>query len=191
MRNPLIFQPCEYSCCPSTFINAITYLYHRHEIPSQLIKQLHLWTMDNISKGIMDFRGTTGYASFRISCLINDIKTTKFDATATYYEEDDVTPEVIDKALMKNGCAVVTVKSVSEWHCVLVTGDVDDDYLVWDPYYRTKLKKIDGYRMPEKIDPFRHNLLVNKKHMFSFSKKRFSIDYRPEHREIVTFWRNN
>jgi hypothetical protein len=152
-----------------------------------------MWSMDSInSRGVIDFRGTTGYASFRISSLINDIKTTKFDATATYYEDEDVTPEVIDEALIKNGCAVVTVKSLSEWHCVLVTGKVDEkNYLVWDPYYRTKLKKSDGYFMPETIDPFRYNLLVNKKHMFSFTKKRFSIDYRPEYREIVTFWRNN
>ena len=46
MKVPLSYQTTEYDCGPTTMINAISFLFERHEIPPDVIKQIMLYSLD-------------------------------------------------------------------------------------------------------------------------------------------------
>ena len=46
MKIPLRFQTTEYDCAPTTFINALLYLYEREEIPAILLKKIYQYSLD-------------------------------------------------------------------------------------------------------------------------------------------------
>ena len=41
MKNPLRYQNTEYDCGPTTFTNALAFLYDREEIPIELLKAIY------------------------------------------------------------------------------------------------------------------------------------------------------
>ena len=46
MKTPLRFQVTEYDCGTVSLYNVISYLFEREEIPAQLLKTIHKYTLD-------------------------------------------------------------------------------------------------------------------------------------------------
>ena len=46
MYIPFHYQISEYDCVPTAMINAISYLFHRKEIPPMVIRHIYLYCMD-------------------------------------------------------------------------------------------------------------------------------------------------
>ena len=60
---PLRYQISEYDCVPTTFLNALSYIFDRKEIPPEVIKMIMLYSLDSFDKnGEAGKGGTTGIA---------------------------------------------------------------------------------------------------------------------------------
>lgn len=46
MKNPLHYQMTEYDCGPTSMLNAISYLFHREEIPPEIVRNIMLYCLD-------------------------------------------------------------------------------------------------------------------------------------------------
>ncbi len=58
---PLKYQSTEYDCVPTTFLNAINYLFDRNEIQPEVIQRILLYSLDTINRnGVHGKGGTTG-----------------------------------------------------------------------------------------------------------------------------------
>ncbi|MFZ3103010.1 MAG: hypothetical protein WA131_05830 [Desulfitobacteriaceae bacterium] len=63
MKIPLKYQSSKYDCVPTTFLNAINYLFDRKDIPLEVIKAIMLYSLDTFNKlGEAGKGGTTGFA---------------------------------------------------------------------------------------------------------------------------------
>lgn len=48
MKVPLKYQSSDYDCVPTTFLNAINFLFKRDEIPPEIIQRIYLYSFDLI-----------------------------------------------------------------------------------------------------------------------------------------------
>lgn len=55
MKVPLRYQVTEFDCGTISLLNVLSYLYERNEIPAELVKVIHRYTLDCYDeKGIWD-----------------------------------------------------------------------------------------------------------------------------------------
>lgn len=50
MRTPLIYQMTRYDCGPTTWVNALRFLYEREEIPPELLRAVYERTLDDFDE---------------------------------------------------------------------------------------------------------------------------------------------
>lgn len=61
MKIPLKYQSSEYDCVPTTFLNALNFLFERKDIPPGVINAIMLYSLDTFNrKGEAGKGGTTG-----------------------------------------------------------------------------------------------------------------------------------
>lgn len=140
MKNPLSYQSTEYDCGPTTLTNAIRFLFHREEIPPEIIKTITLYCLDGYNeRGEAGKSGTTAMAMIFISSWLNQFgKMKKFPIYTSILESEKIyigQNSAIVGCLQQGGAAVVRVMLDNAGHYVLLTG-VDDTYIyLFDPYY--------------------------------------------------------
>ena len=60
MKIPLRYQNTEYDCGTTSFVNALSFLYDREDIPVELLKAIYRFTLDvENSEGIVGACGTS------------------------------------------------------------------------------------------------------------------------------------
>jgi hypothetical protein len=47
MKIPLSYQRTEYDCGPTSFLNAISFLFHREDIPPDVLRYVMMYTLDS------------------------------------------------------------------------------------------------------------------------------------------------
>ena len=79
MKTPFSYQATEYDCVPTTFINALQYLFHRDEIPPVVIQKIMMYSLDKVgSNGEWGKHGTTDTAIQHILKLLSSYPDGKF-----------------------------------------------------------------------------------------------------------------
>jgi hypothetical protein len=192
MKIPLKYQSSNYDCVPTTFLNAINYLYEREEIPPEVVKTVMLYSLDTFNKnGEMGKAGTSGFAVRFICDWLNQYSEIKdFKINCEYITGKAVNLGLKSKIIncIKNhGIALVRVQ-VNKWHYVLITS-VDDDFIyLFDPYYRKKT-----FNDPEidMIDdnPFEANRKVSRERVESIENVKYALG-PVEERECILMCRN-
>ena len=75
MKILLKYQNSEYDCGPTSFINALAYLYEREEVPIELIKAIYEYTLDvKNSEGIVGKGGTSREKQIELGKYFNKTK---------------------------------------------------------------------------------------------------------------------
>jgi hypothetical protein len=151
MKNPLGYQVTEYDCGPTTLLNAMSYLFHREDIPPDVIKHITLYCLDSYNtKGEFGKKGTSKMAMMFLCEWLNQFaKAKKFPIRGEYLTGDAVTLSQNSKivyALQQGGVAVVRLR-LGYWHYVLFTKAKDGEILLFDPYLRKKPFTAEGIRM--------------------------------------------
>ncbi|MDR1563331.1 MAG: peptidase C39, partial [Oscillospiraceae bacterium] len=92
MKSPLQYQRTEYDCGPTSFMNAVSFLFNREEIPPEVLRNVMLYTLDSYnSKGEACKHGTSQMAmSFVAGWLNQYAKAAKFPIACEFIEDDDV-----------------------------------------------------------------------------------------------------
>lgn len=140
MKNILNYQTSEYDCGPTTLTNAIRYLFDREQIAPELLKAIHLYTLDAFNeKGETGKSGTSQMAMRFLSSWFNQYgKTKQFPIYSEFLEEEQVyigQNSRITGCLQQKGVVVVRVLLEREEHYVLLNEVSEEEIGLFDPYY--------------------------------------------------------
>lgn len=129
-------------------INAISFLFERHEIPPDVIKQIMLYSLDAYNgKGEFGKSGTSSMAMMFLSNWLNQFgKVKDFPIFSEYHTGPEVCVgqnSILVSSLQQGGVAVVRLR-YGCWHYALLTGSDDHFVYLFDPYYRIRPFVIDG-----------------------------------------------
>ena len=191
MKVPLRYQNTEYDCGTTSFVNALAYLYHREDIPIELLKAIYRFTLD--VEGKDGIEGTGGTSREHAELLAKYFmkyanENNQFDVNCKILYGDDVTIEEMKNALNMKGVVIARCWQDTE-HYVLIT-KIDDNFAyIFDPYYL----KEDYYVNDEDVaiilhESFTHNRLVKIERLFDESLKDFSLLEKPK-RSIILICR--
>lgn len=194
MKIPLGYQITEYDCVPTTFINALKYLFKRDEILPEIIKNIYMYSLDTYNRaGKLGGNGTSYFSVKLISNWLNEFsKCHNLKLKCETLECNEINLNNNGKILRcinNNGVAAVKVYFgyPDIYHYVLLTS-IDDNYVyVFDPYYRKrnfKNKKIEII-----VDtPELFNRKINKS-LFAEKEKNFYAMGLLEDRECTLLYR--
>lgn len=188
---PLRYQSTEYDCVPTTFLNAINYLFRRDEIPPEVIQRILLYSLDTInSKGENGKEGTSGLASNFIVQWLNQYsqKNKNFSLECEYLTGNELHLNQNNKLIrcINEGgvapCLVYLERTGSISHYVLCTKS-DANYLYFfDPYFRkNQFKAPDNDYLEWINNEWEYNLKVSRERIDSNSYEKYSfgpINYR-------------
>ncbi|MBM4300729.1 MAG: hypothetical protein FJ121_04240 [Deltaproteobacteria bacterium] len=175
MKTPLRYQASERDCGPTTFLNAITYLFDKKSIPPMAIDYIYRYTLDYAK-----CMGTSTYALEFLGEFFqeNRLKTPKFTLSIDIIEGKEVhcgKDSKIYKRLKNSGVAICYFKK--EDHFMLAM-DIEDDYiLLFDPLYRKSIRGLNENVIHLESDGFKPNLQIKRKWIdkeserFSFGPK--------------------
>lgn len=191
---PLHYQVSEYDCVPTAFINAVSYLFERHEIPPMVINHIYLYCMDTVGKNArFGIGGTSKYAVRLLGNWLSSYKMKKFSVTTKFLEKDDVhlhQKSRILSCLEEGGIALCNVLlSNNEPHYLMLIRIEDDWIYCFDPYKRVSLRGMKDrvYVLP-RLDGRSPNLKISTQWMDQDAKKRFCLG-PVSIRECLLIWR--
>ena len=142
---PLHYQVSEYDCVPTTFLNAIVYLFDRREVPPLVIRHIHTYSLDTVSPGgRLGRAGTSKYATQLLGYWLGNYKTRKFSVQTEYLTEKNVhlrKGNPILACLDEGGVALCNVYlGHGEWHYLLGLYHDATWLSFFDPYRRKLLR---------------------------------------------------
>lgn len=177
MKVPLRFQVTEFDCGTVSLLNAFSYLFEREEIPAELVRAIHLYTLDcHDDKGNIGGGGTSREAINKLTHWITRYANEhKFNVKCERLEKDQVNLDKFYQCLAINKCIFIWCHQTSE-HYVIITKITkkyayifDSNFLDKNEYNKDKHIKIILNK------PFSYNRRVSLKRLFSENKKDFSL----------------
>ncbi len=186
MKTPLRFQVTEFDCGTISLLNAFSYLFDREDIPVELVKAIHKYTLDCYDEsGHLGRGGTSREAINKLTHWITRyVKENHFNLFCERLEKEKVTYEKIKKCLDKNGCIFIRCWLGNE-HYVIITKINKHYAYIFDPYYLDKLEYDKDKDVKIILNkPFTHNRKVAIRRLFSESTKDFALG-KIENRECV------
>lgn len=192
MKNPLRFQITEFDCGTVSLQNAISYLFERHEIPAELIKAIHRYTLDCYDEqGNLGQGGTSREAINKLTHWITRYANSKtFGIKCERLIKEEVTLDKIKKCLKDKGCVFARSWLECE-HYIIITKINKNNAYIFDPYYLDK-NEYDNDKDIKIVlnNPFTHNRVVSLERLFSETTKDFSLG-KIDKRECVLINRTN
>lgn len=176
MKIPLRFQVTEFDCGTVSLLNAFSYLFEREEIPAELVKAIHEYTLDCYDEfGNIGAGGTSRESIAMLTRWITNYSTTKdFHVICRRLEGSDITKYELFNCLDNNGCVFLRCNQENE-HYVIITKRDKKYFYIFDPYYLDK----DYYKKDKDIKivlnkPFTYNRKVTINRVLS-TKDDFSM----------------
>ena len=194
MYSPLHYQTSEYDCVPTAFINAISYLFKRNEIPPMVIRHIYLYSLDTVGKNArFGIGGTSRYAVKLIGNWLASYKIKKFSVTTKFLEGDRVHLRKgcrIYACLKDGGIALCNILlGKREPHYLMIIRHVDDWLYCFDPYKRASLRGIENHVSILPNENGRSpNLKIRTQWMDQESRMRFCLG-PVSIRECLLMWR--
>ena len=171
MKIPLRFQTTEYDCAPTSFINALLYLYEREEIPAILLKTIYQYSLDE-----KRCQGTSRESAENLANILSEYaKDNSFKIRVVTLTKNEVQLSTMKECLNEGGVIIARCYQDSE-HYVLITNIDDNSAYLFDPYYLDKKTYIEDDEVVIALkDTFTYNRIVKIDRLFSESKKDFSL----------------
>lgn len=167
MKTPLRYQMTEYDCVPTTFMNAVSYLFDREEIPPELVRSIMIYCLDTHGhNGHCGEDGTSRMAIHFLSSWMNEFgKSRQVPVKAVYLEGEEVyvgEKGQINAALEEGGVALVRLYHMKTGHYVLFTKDLGDRVQIFDPYLYELTPEFSDWEKIEAIKdaPFSCNYIM-------------------------------
>lgn len=178
MKTPFRLQASEYDCVPTTALNALSYLYHRNEIPPLAIQRIFMYCLDSVSSKQNLGHGTTPYAVQLFGNWLNEFQKGKFRNESTYLTGAKVSlgkNNALARTLNQGqrGVAMIRVKGDrSTWHYILGIGFEGDWLHAFDPYPRPR-KKVppNSYEFTKTAKDQEPNLRIHRDWLDTLSNK--------------------
>ena len=166
MKSLMRFQLTEFDCVPTSFVNALCYLFPRSEIPPLVLQRIFLSCLDRVTTRGGLCHGTTGSATNVLVKWLKKYKTEKFSLNAEYCHGEGVNFHPGSKLVnrLKRGGVILLSLTQSQnqrvKHCVLAVR-VDADWIYcFDPYFRQRAHKSPDYERIEEQQDCPANLRI-------------------------------
>ena len=196
MYIPLHYQASEYDCVPTAFINAVCYLFERHEIPPMVIRHIYVYSLDTVGRDArLGIGGTSRHAVRLLGHWLNSYKFKKFSVTTEFMEEEQVSIRPgnrISSCLDENGIVLCKIILGGREEHYLMAIRIEDDWVYcFDPYFRTSIRGLHKYvRMLKNDNDRAPNLKIKIEWMNrEDAGLRFCLGPYPM-RECLLMWRN-
>lgn len=176
MQTPLRYQITEFDCGTVSLMNAISYLFKRNDIPVELIRAIHLYTIDCYGTDGKKSDEFLPYQSINKMCkwftkYTND---NDFEMAAIYLKGEDVNYDNIEKCIRKNG--VVFIKCYrKEPQYVIITNINELNTYMFDSYYCSDDFDDDINIRVVQSKPCEYNRIVRTSRVFSETKDDFAL----------------
>ena len=193
---PLQYQVSEYDCVPTTFINALAYLFDRRSIPPLVIRHIYIYSLDSVSSGgRIGIGGTSSHAIRLLGHWLGAYKTRKFSVSTEYLEGEQVhlqgDSKIISCLRDAKGVALCHIHlGGRDWHYILAT-ELEKGWVhAFDPYWRQALRGLDGkVCVLKNTDGRSPNVAIKRDWLDSVSnQRRFCLGTR-RNRECLLMWR--
>ena len=139
MFTPLRYQASEADCYPTSAVNALVWLFERHELPGAALQHIYASCLDGIEHHLAGSY-TSRHAGLALADWLGDFKTAGFAVTTEIVEGPDVhlrRSSRILSWLRRGGVAIVDVHVTPRTtHSILALGAGADHVDFWDPYIR-------------------------------------------------------
>jgi len=194
MYIPLHYQVSEYDCVPTAFINAISYLFERNEIPPMVISHIYLYSMDTVGRDSrFGIGGTSKYAVRLLGNWLSSYKMKNFSVATEFLEEDEVhlrKESRIYACLEEGGIALCnSLLSKHEQHYLMIIRIEDGWIYCFDPYKRVSLRGMGDHVSILPCQEGRSpNLRIRAQWMDQKTRKRFCMGPLSI-RECLLIWR--
>lgn len=162
-----------YDCVPTSFINALVYLYKRVKIPTEVVREIYASTLD-------DNKGTSSGAVESLCNRLNRIHNEEFKIKCTLKKGREVN---FDGPIKANTCWLICVWSKEkEGHYVTAFHKKDGFLYCFDPYYNDEEKNKNNWE----IGSFDSgcNLKINLSHLNKTREEAYCAGIKNE-RELV------
>lgn len=145
MYVPLQYQISEYDCVPTAFMNAVAYLFERHEIPPMVIRHIYVYSLDTVGrKARLGSAGTSRHAVRLLGHWLNSYQFRNFSVTTEFIEEEEVElgdGNHIFACLDEGGVALCNIHlGYGQEHYVMLTRVEDGWVYCFDSYLRRSLR---------------------------------------------------
>ncbi|MBC8442398.1 MAG: hypothetical protein H8D87_22270 [Deltaproteobacteria bacterium] len=195
MYVPLHYQVSEYDCVPTAFINAVTYLFERNEIPPMVISHIYLYSLDTVGRNAMfGIGGTSKYAARLLGNWLSSYKMKKFSVYTEFLEKYEISliaGSRIHTCLQDKGIVLCNMfLTPKEEHYILIL-DMDEEWVyIFDSYRRVSIRGMkDNVHILPCEDGRSPNLKIRRSWITQETSKRFCLG--PIHlRESLLVWRN-
>lgn len=141
MKTQFRQQVSEYDCVPTTFVNALSYLFERHEIPPIVVQRMYLYCFDSLSARQNIGHGTSGLAVQLLGQWLGSYRHKGFRLEAAYYSGAAVhlrQGNPISRCLTAGGVGLLCVTHQGgTFHYILAISLSDGWLQCYDPYQRT------------------------------------------------------
>lgn len=196
MYIPFHYQVSEYDCVPTAIVNAISYLFHRKEIPPMVIRHIYLYCLDTVSRDArFGIGGTSKLAVRLLGNWLSSYKMKQFSVTTDFLDKERVSLETGGKihACLEEGGVVLCnmLLSSKEEHYVMLTAIEDQWVYCFDSYRRTSVRGMQGnIKLLNPGDGRAPNLKIGKDWFEQTKILRFCMGPFPI-RESLLIWRNS
>jgi len=161
MKVPFRLQASEYDCVPTTFLNAISFLFSRGEIPPIVIQKIYTYTLDTVSKINTLGHGTTGIAVEMLGKWLANFKDKKFSVSTEYFTGENVHLKPRSKILKTLKGGGVVLLHVNPWHYILAISCDENFIYCFDPYPLTKNNEEGRLEFVDQNGSQSHNLKIH------------------------------
>ncbi len=178
---PLQYQVSEYDCVPTAFMNAMSFLFHRSEIPPMVVRHIYLYSLDTVGKNArFGIRGTSRLAVQLLGSWLASYKIKRFSVSTEFLEKESVTlkkKDPIQSCLNDGGVALTNILlTPREEHYVMIMAIRDDWVYCFDSYRRTSIRKMKAHAEILVSDDGRSpNLRIRRQWMAGKTAARFRL----------------
>lgn len=172
MKTPMRVQVSEYDCVPTSFVNALAYLFKRQEIPPVVLQRVYMLSLDCMFHTNEQGHGTSALAIEFIANWLTEFRSDKFKhfrVKAEYVAGDKLNLSQGNKlvtCLNSGGVGVLSVKHFGNyWHEILALSSKDRWLYAFDPYPKSpnlqKSNKSGCYEFLVPEGPHKPNLRIH------------------------------
>ncbi len=196
MYAPLHYQVSEYDCVPTALINAVSYLFHRKEIPPMVIRHIFLYCLDTVGRNArFGIGGTSKYAVRLVGNWLNSYKMKAFSVQTQFLEKEEVCVKKnceIQTCIEEGGVALCNILLTSrEEHYIMITAIDDTWAYCFDSYRRKSIRQMKGnVETLDSDDGRAPNLKIKHEWLNQSDAKRFCLGPIPL-RESLLIWRSS
>lgn len=196
MYIPFHYQVSEYDCVPTAMINAVSYLFHRKEIPPMVIRHIYLYCMDTVSRDArFGIGGTSKLAVRLLGNWLSSYKMKKFSVSTEFLDKERVSLEKgsrIHTCLEEGGVVLCyMLLSPQEEHYIMITTIEDEWVYCFDSYRRASVRRMQGkVKALKPADGRAPNLRIKKDWLEQTEINRFCLGPF-QSRESLLIWRNH